>query len=157
MNARDIETTLRARASFTASVERLDRDTQRRLRAIRMETLATRADRPQGRWTWVGGLAAAGVLALIVFVPQLPHAPVTAPPPHATGATAPVEVARVALPQASAPAPAAAVAIAPTATGVVPHAGEAGTLETADPEMLSDLDFYHWLATQPGGQEPAGG
>ncbi|MBS0457988.1 MAG: hypothetical protein JSS44_11745 [Proteobacteria bacterium] len=157
MNARDIETTLRARASFEASVKHLDRDTGRRLRALRLETLEARLDRPQGRWAWAGGLAAAGVLALLVFVPQLPRAPLGAPAPHAATTTAPVAVARVSLPPTPAPAPVTAVAIAPTATVVAAHAGEAGTLETADPEMLSDLDFYHWLATQPGGQEPAGG
>lgn len=151
MNARDIETTLRARAAFDASTERIDPATRQRLRAIRAEALASRTSPRAGRWMWPASLATAGVLALVVFAPQGPR-------PMLTRATAPAHPATAHVAPATAPA-LATTAIAPDASesNAAAASGDALTLETADPDLLSDLEFYDWLATQPGHASGAGG
>ncbi|MBS0195062.1 MAG: hypothetical protein JSR34_12570 [Proteobacteria bacterium] len=155
MNARDIETTLRARASFEASVEHLDRDTRQRLRAIRVRTLDSGA-RPSiwARWAWPAGAAATAALALAVFMPHLPHAPV-----QPVGTTTRSDAAAVVLAAAASPTASTAMdaAIKPVLATSVTHASEAGTIETADPDMLSDLDFYDWLSRQQSESQNTGG
>ncbi|MBS0213874.1 MAG: hypothetical protein JSR26_11970 [Proteobacteria bacterium] len=155
MNARDIETTLRARASFEASVEHLDRDTRQRLRAIRGRALDGGA-RPAAwlRWAWSGGVVATAALALAVFLPHLPHAPVQPAGTPAHGDTAAIVLASASSPAASTAIDAAVKPVLATSTT---HASEAGTIETADPDMLSDLDFYDWLSRQHSESQNTGG
>lgn len=133
MNADDIERTLRARAAFDASVDHVDADTRRRLRDMRQHALRPAVSRPHARWLIPGGAALATALVVAVVVPRLQHG---------SGAQDPAPIAH-------APRAIAATAVDPAA----PVAGYASTLdpmEDADPDMLSDLDFYGWLAKQPG-------
>ncbi len=142
MNANDVETTLRARASFDASLEHIDPATRQRLRAIRMDALALRQGQRFARWMWPAGLAAAGMLALAVFMPRLPQVPLA----HGV---APTVVATA--------SPAAAQASAAPRANAAPAAADSLSLEAADPDMLTDLDFYAWLARQPGHRNGNGG
>jgi len=133
MNANDIETTLRARAAFNESIERIDGDTRRRLRESRVQAL--RAKPQRARWMWPAGAALAAAIALVLCMPDMS----LAPPKRVPDRT--VEVARHAM------------------TPVVAHPGQTTTasevavsepIEVVDPDLLSDLDFYGWLAKQPG-------
>jgi len=146
MNPADIERTLRARAAFNESVERLDPDTCQRLRAARVAALEARPRiGSSARWTWPAG-ALAAALAIALFVPRLTIAPAGTPASAASPAAA------------ASSAPMAAIASASPAT--TPAAGaessDAPSLETTDPEMLADLEFYGWLAKQPGTAVPGG-
>lgn len=148
MNADDIEKTLRARATFDASVDRLDRDTRLRLRAARLKALETGARPARTGWMWGAGMATAAALALAVFMPLLPRTP--APVASTSG---PIVVAS--RPAASSPLEAAASpALSANAQDAAVDAGE---LDAADPDMLSDLEFYGWLARQPGSTNDVGG
>lgn len=141
MNAHDIELALRARAAFNDSADRLDAGTRQRLRELRLRALDGDARRNRVRWMWpAAGMAAAAVLALVVFVPRLPQAPTTANPASSAALVAPQRITT-------------AIAVPTNASQSVATASdssETAALETADPDMLSDLEFYGWLAKQPG-------
>jgi hypothetical protein len=136
MNANDIELALRARAAFNDSVERIDANTRGRLRELRLRAQHGEPRRAPARWVWSTGAALTAALALAVFLPRLPHAPTTAAQP----ATMEVSTER----------PAATRTVAqhsdPT---MATEAAAPDSLEAADPQLLSDLDFYGWLAKQP--------
>ncbi|HEY2345536.1 MAG TPA: hypothetical protein VGH80_06570 [Xanthomonadaceae bacterium] len=148
MNAHDIELALRARSAFNDSIDRFDPDTRRRLRELRVRALDAKGHRVHVRWMWPAGMAAAAALVLAVFIPGLPMAPTAAI--HAP--TANVVVPQQAVRQVHAAHPGNPEVIA----AATPDAPEAATLETADPDLLSDLDFYGWLAKQPGNSTTGG-
>jgi hypothetical protein len=139
MNANDIEMALRARAAFNDSVDAIDADTRRRLRDLRLHAQRVAPRRTNARWIWPAGAALTAALALAVFMPRLPQAPTAAIPATAvvvaTAQHSPIASARDETP-----------AVAQTA---IPDSVDAPSLETADPDMLSNLDFYGWLAKQP--------
>ncbi len=136
MNAHDIELALRARAAYNDSVERIDADTRARLRSLRQRAQHADSRHTTARWVWPTGAALTAALAFAVFLPRLPHAPTAAQP-----------------------TPAVAIAVAPAPTGSIAqqtaptNIGETASpdaMESTDPELLRDLDFYGWLAQQPG-------
>ena len=143
MNAHDIELALRARAAFNDSVERIDTDTRSRLRNLRLRAQKGETDRARARWIWPAGAALTAALALAVFLPRLPHAETPSVQPVAAIATAALPSSGGSIAQTGIPARVGATA-APD------------PLETTDPELLRNLDFYGWLAKQPG-QNTAGG
>jgi hypothetical protein len=147
MNANDIEMALRARAAFSDSVERIDADTRRRLRDIRLHAQRSESRHKSARWMWPAGAAVTAALALAIFLPDLHQAPTTA---------LPTSTAVVATPQHAAATSTARDGSASVAQAATPDLTELPTLETADPDMLSDLDFYGWLAKQPGSGNPGG-
>jgi hypothetical protein len=147
MNANDIELALRARGAFNDSVERIDADTRRRLRDIRMHAQRGEPHNRAARWMWPTGAALTAALALAVFLPRLPQAPT---------ATLPAATAVVATTQYHAPTSSAGGNLATVAQTATPDLAELPSLETADPDMLSDLDFYGWLAKQPGTSKTGG-
>jgi hypothetical protein len=132
MNANDIETALRARAAFNESVEHIDADTRRRLRELRLQVLNTKPQR--ARWMWPVGAALASALAVVVFLPPMLRAP---------AASDPVTTAEVAQ-----PVPTSAT-VHPAHMATTNEIVASDTIEVVDPDMLSDLDFYGWLAKQP--------
>ncbi len=136
MNASDIETALRARAAFNASVDSVDADTRRRLRAIRLHAQHDEPRRAKARWAWPAGAALTAALALAVFLPRLPHAPAATTPIATVAITHPVTAFAATHP--------ARAQIATTN-----QVAASDPIEAADPDMLSDLDFYGWLAKQP--------
>jgi hypothetical protein len=136
MNANDIELALRARAAFNDSVERIDADTRSRLRELRLRAQHDERRHVPARWIWPTGAALTAALALAVFLPRMPHAPITTAQPTTTVAVIPRPAATLTVAQRSDPTEITNIT-APDA------------LETADPELLSDLDFYGWLAKQP--------
>jgi hypothetical protein len=138
---------LRARAAFSDSVERIDADTRRRLRDIRLHAQRSEPRHRSARWLWPAGAAVTAALALAVFLPHLPHAP-TAVLPSATAVVATAQHTA-----AASTAHDSNAALAQTAT---PDPAELPSLETADPDMLSNLDFYGWLAKQPGAGNSGG-
>ena len=142
MNANDIELALRARAAFNDSVECIDTDTRRRLRELRLRAQRTQKNHTSARWAWPAGAALTAALALVVFLPRMPHAPAATMP----AATVVAVTQRAATQAASHHADIAAVAAA------VPS----DSLEAVDPDLLSDLDFYGWLAKQPANTSPGG-
>ncbi len=142
MNANDIELALRARAAFNDSVECIDTDTRRRLRELRLRAQHTQKRHSSTRWAWPVGAALTAAFALVVFLPRMPHAPAAKMP----AATVVAVVPRTATQAAFHPIGIAAVAAA------VPS----DSLEAVDPDMLSDLDFYGWLAKQPANTSPGG-
>lgn len=136
MNANDIELAMRARAVFNDSVECIDADTRNRLRELRVRAQQGKPHHSPARWMWPTGAVLTAALALAVFLPRLPHTQVTAALPVTT-----------------------AIAVRPAAALTAIHRGGSATvteiaapdpLEATDPELLSDLDFYGWLAKQPG-------
>lgn len=133
MTANDIETTLRARAAFDESIERIDADTRRRLRESRLQALKGKPQR--ARWMWSAGAALAAALALVVFLPRMSRAPAARVPDTTAVVARPATTPVVARP-----------AQAATANEIA----AADPIEVVDPDMLSDLDFYGWLAKQPG-------
>jgi len=142
MNANDIETALRTRAAFNDSVEHIDTDTRRRLRELRLHALNGRPRRQHAIWMWPAGAALTAVFAVILFLPRIPHAPAVAAPATSASATA-----------------------QPATTMAATHPAQSATtneivasdpIEAVDPDMLSDLDFYGWLAKQPS-TDAAGG
>lgn len=144
MNANDIELALRARAVFNDSVERIDADTRRRLREMRLHVRHAEPRSTPARWVWPGGAAMAAALAMAVFLPRLLYPHMTAAQPT----TASV-----------------ATTTRPAATSIIgdrsdlttaTHAAAPDALETVDPELLSDLDFYGWLANQPNHRASGG-
>jgi hypothetical protein len=136
MNANDIELALRARAAFNDSVERIDANTRGRLREQRLRVQQDQRRHAPARWMWPTGAALTAALALAAFLPRMPHAPMASQP-----ATSIVAVAV---------RPATALTIAqPSNPTAVTNVAAPDALETADPELLSDLDFYGWLAKQP--------
>lgn len=139
MNAPDIELALRTRAAFNDSIERIDADTRQRLRNLRLRALQGEGQRGALRWAWPVGAGLAAVLALAMFVPILPRVPMPTTPvtPITAAATTPI-----------APAPADSIARqdVPTTSGATPAPD---AMETTDPELLSNLQFYGWLAKQP--------
>lgn len=136
MNANDIENALRARAAFNDSVEHIDADTRRRLRELRLHALSGKAPRARASWLWpVGAAALAASLAAIVLLPPMQHAPSSAIP-----VTTAVVAAR--------PTPAMSTTH-PAQTATINEIVASDPIETVDPDMLSDLDFYGWLAKQP--------
>ncbi|HEV2607448.1 MAG TPA: hypothetical protein VGT79_05650 [Xanthomonadaceae bacterium] len=140
MNANDIETALRARAAFNDSVECIDANTRRRLRELRLQALNGKPRHAHARWMWPAGAALTAALALAVFLPRLPQAPNTTT--HAAPTT-------IAMHHTASPASAAREipnSVVETATS---DSAETPSLETTDPDMLSNLDFYGWLAKQP--------
>jgi hypothetical protein len=139
MNAHDIETALRARAAFNDSVERIDADTRRRLRELRLQALNAAPRHAQARWMWPAGAALTAALALAVFLPRLPQAPTT--PTHA----APIAIATHHTASLASAARDIPNSVVETATS---DSAETPSLETTDPDMLSNLDFYGWLAKQ---------
>jgi hypothetical protein len=133
MNANDIETTLRARAVFNDSIERIDADTRRRLRELRLQALN---GKPQtARWIWSAGAVLAAALALVVFLPRMPRAPAARVP----------ETTAVVAKRATTP-----VTARPAQTTAANEIAASDPIEVVDPDMLTDLDFYGWLAKQPG-------
>jgi hypothetical protein len=142
MNANDIELALRSRAAFNSSVDSLDADTLRRLRDVRLHALQPRA-RPAGmRWLWPAGAVATAAIALATFLPHTQMATVT--PSTSGGVVASGAASTVRDAHAS---------IAQTATSDLL---QAPSVEAADPDALSDLEFYRWLATQPGNGSSGG-
>ncbi len=142
MNANDIELALRSRAAFNDSVACIDADTRRRLRELRLRAQqAEPIRRTTARWAWPLGAALTAAMALVVFMPRTPHAS-AAPMP-----TTIVAVASHATNQA---------VINPSNTTSVSMAVSADAFDAADPEMLSDLDFYGWLAEQPANDSSGG-
>ncbi len=134
MNANDIELALRARATFNDSVECIDADTRHRLRALRLRAQAGEPPRTGMRWILPAGALLFAACGLLVLVPRMSHAPVASAP-----------TARVAAAQPVAPA---------TTVQRNPGIADARTtkpdsLDAVDPDMLSDLEFYGWLAKQP--------
>jgi hypothetical protein len=152
MNAHDIELALRARATFNDSVDRIDADTRRRLRDLRLHAQQGDPRHSGIRWIWPAGAAVTAALALAVFLPPLPHAPTNAAPAASVAIAAPHAVS------AGSAAHENPSAIAGIATPGVTDASstDAPTLETTDPDMLSDLDFYGWLARQPNASNSGG-
>lgn len=142
MNAQDIELALRSRAAFNNSVERIDPNTRNRLRELRLRVQRGVPRYAPVRWAWPAGAALTATLALAVFLPLMPHTQIAASRPT-TIAIVDQPASNRTLAQRSNPT-AATHAVAPDA------------LEAADPELLSDLDFYGWLAKQPN-QSAAGG
>jgi hypothetical protein len=139
MNAEDIELALRSRAAFNESVEHLDADTRRRLREARLRAQQGETRRTGSRWIWPTGAALTAALALAVFLPpRLAHAPT------ATTSAPAVVVAPL---RASPAVPTNSDTETAAQTGA-PDMAEASSPETADPDMLNDLDFYGWLAKQ---------
>jgi hypothetical protein len=141
MNASDIELALRARAAFNDSVACIDADTRRRLRELRQRAQHDAPHCTNTRWAWPVGAALAAALALVTFMPHMPHAPVSAMP-AATVTVAQSAATRVTVNQGN--------------SGAVAEVAATDALEAADPEMLSDLDFYGWLAKQPGTRASGG-
>jgi len=139
MNANDVETALRARAAFNDSVERIDADTRRRLRELRLR--AQRGELRRTRWMWPAGAALAAVLAVIVFLPRMPHAP---------SAKVPATTAVVAQPVAT------MTTMRPAQTAIASETAASDPIEVVDPDMLSDLEFYGWLAKQPDADATGG-
>jgi hypothetical protein len=136
MNAHDIELALRARAAFNDSVERIDADTRNRLRNLRLRAQQGESRHVAARWAWPAGAALTAALVLAVFLPRLPHAPT-----------------------AEHPIPSVAVTVKPAPSGSIAQQGNPANvgetvapdaMESTDPELLRDLDFYGWLAKQPG-------
>lgn len=159
MNAPDIETTLRARAAFNASLAHLDDDTRHRLRAARLRALEPKASAHGHRWLWPAGAALAAALAVVVVLPRMTPAPIMPQALASTAAdtaaaTAPAITAATvvaATPTASTPRIVAATPVEPAlATNDAHESLDASTVDTADPDMLDQLDFYGWLAQQPG-------
>jgi len=141
MNANDIETALRARAAFNDSVERLDADTRRRLRELRLQALQGKPRHAFPRWMWPAGAALVAVLAVVVLLPRVSHAPAVA------------VQARSAVVAHSVPANATVRSAQSAATNEI---AASDPIETVDPDMLSDLDFYGWLAKQPDADATGG-
>jgi hypothetical protein len=135
MNANDIELALRARAAFNDSVERIDADTRSRLRELRLRAQYRERRHVSARWIWPTGAALTAALALAVFLPRMPHAPSTVAQTTTVAAT---------------PRPATTLTVAQSSdpTEII-NVAAPDALETADPELLRDLDFYGWLAKQP--------
>ena len=140
MNANDIELALRARAAFNDSVERIDAATRGRLRELRLRAQHSERRHVPVRWVWPTGAALTAALALAVLLPRMPHAPMTAAQPTMAAAQ---------------PAAARTLALGSN-PAMVGNAAAPDALEAADPELLSDLDFYGWLAKQPS-HSAAGG
>lgn len=172
MNAPDIETTLRARAAFNASVEHLDDDTRRRLRAARLRALEPKASAHGHRWLWPAGAALAAALAIVVVLPRMTPAPITPQPIASSVTDAQTTMAPLGASTATASngaTSATSAHVIATATPAEPileqpilatNAGhetlDASTVDTADPEMLDQLDFYGWLAQQPDSSHGGG-
>ena len=139
MNAEDIELAMRSRATFNDGVDRIDADTRRRLRDVRLRAQQGEARQAATRWMWPAGAALTAALALAVFLPRLPQAPATtthaAPIASATQHSASLASTAREIPDS----------VVETATS---DSAETPTLETIDPDMLSNLDFYGWLAKQ---------
>jgi hypothetical protein len=84
---------------------------------------------------WPTGAALTAALALAVFLPRMPHVQMIAAQPTTIAVT---------------PRPAATLSVAQRSDPAeITNVAAPDTLETADPELLSDLDFYGWLAKQP--------
>jgi hypothetical protein len=140
MNANDVETALRARAAFNDSVDCIDADTRRRLRELRLQALGDKPRHARARWAW--SLASAlAVLAVIVFWPRMPHAPATAVPATTAVVAQPVPTR----------AP-----VHPTHTPTANEIAASDSIEVVDPDMLSDIEFYGWLAKQPDADASGG-
>jgi len=135
MNANDIETALRARAAFNNSVERIDADTRRRLRVLRLQVLDRNRRRTYARWMWPAGAVLTAMIAVAVFLPRMQQAPPVAAPSR-TAVVAARPVATIATEH-------------PAALATIKEIAVSDAIEVVDPDMLSDLDFYGWLATQP--------
>lgn len=141
MNAHEIELALRSRAAFNDSVDHLDTDTRRRLRDMRLHALQPRARATGTRWLWPAGAAVTAAIALAAFLPHAPFGPASPTAPRGDLASSAAPPARDARP-----------AIAETASDLM----QPPSVDTADPEALSDLEFYRWLARQPGNSSPGG-
>jgi hypothetical protein len=138
MNANDIETTLRARAAFNASVDSIDADTRRRLRESRLQ--AQHGAQRRARWVWPTGAALTAALVLVVLLPRTPHVPV---------ATVPTTMTTIAQPAVATTTTRTRGDIASIADITAPDPVNVDAIEAADPDMLSDIEFYGWLAKQP--------
>ena len=132
MNANDVELALRARAAFNDSVDRIDADTRRLLRESRLRAQRGEHRRTIPIWAWPAGAALTAALAVAAFLPRISHAPAAA-----------IVTAAVARPGAASAIVHGNDAIAKA------QASMQDSPETVDPDMLSDLDFYGWLAKQP--------
>jgi hypothetical protein len=144
MNAHDIELALRARAAFNDSVERIDADTRNRLRSLRLRAQQGESRHSTARWAWPTGAALTAALALAVFLPHMPHS-----------ATATTAQPTPAVAAAATPAPAGSIVQSTAPTNILENAAP-DAMESADPELLRDLDFYGWLAKQPGNNASGG-
>ena len=146
MNAHDIELALRARASFNDSVDRIDADTRRRLRDVRLRVQRVETRGAGARWIWPAGAALTAAFALAVFLPRLPQAP---------AATAPVTTLATAAPHTvlASMAQDHPMSVAQTANS---NADAAPSIEAADPDTLDDTGFYGWLAKQPDSGKAGG-
>ena len=145
MNAQDIELALRARAAFNESVEHIDADTRNRLRGLRLRAQQGEPRPATARWVWPTGAALTAALALAVFLPRMAHAPAVTVGQPATPGVA------IAVP----PAPAGSVAQRGGSTHVSDSVAP-DAMESTDPELLRDLDFYGWLAKQSGDNASGG-
>jgi cytochrome c-type biogenesis protein CcmH/NrfG len=141
MNANDIELALRARAAFNDSVECIDAETRRRLRNLRLRAQQGEPRHAPVRWAWPAGAALTAILALAVFLPRMPHTPIATMPATTVAASKQPTVATSTH----------RIAAAAVATSVAQDPAEA-----VDPDMLTDLDFYGWLAKQPGANASGG-
>ncbi len=134
MNANDIDMTRRARAAFNGSVDRIDADTCLRLRDARLHAQGGHAQRTPGRRAWHVGAALTAAMALAAIVPRPLHAP-----------------------DANARMAAATTDATHDKNAIdYPQAAVLDSLETVDPDMLSDLDFYGWLADRPDSNASGG-
>ena len=136
MNANDVELALRARAVFNDSVDRIDADTRRRLRDLRLHAQHGGQRRTAPLWAWPAGAVLTVALAVVAFMPRMAHD----------------QAATAYIPQPSA---AAAVVRGNDMVAKAPAPGQ-DALEAVDPDMLSDLDFYGWLAKQPSNDASGG-
>ncbi len=141
MNANDIELALRARAVFNGSVDRIDIDTLRRLRDLRLHAQQVEPRRSSARWVWPAAAGLTAALALVAFLPHMPRAPAVATPAPTVSIVPPV---------------APPTMVARTSAATVADVVAADAVEAVDPDMLSELDFYGWLAKQPGNSATGG-
>ncbi len=142
MNANDIELALRARAAFNDSVECIDADTRRRLRELRLRAQHDQPHRTNARWAWPVGAALTAALALATFMPRMPRTPATA-----------ISATTVVVTQSAATH---VVVDQGNVTAATDEVATSDSLDAADPEMLSELDFYGWLARQPSTRAAGG-
>jgi hypothetical protein len=74
-------------------------------------------------------------LAVVVFLPRMQHAPAAAAVPATTAVVM---------------HPVTAMTVAhPAQTTTTSEIAATDPIEVVDPDLLSDLDFYGWLAKQP--------
>ena len=134
--ARDAALANRARGVFRDACDATDVVSARRLAQARRAALATRATPHRVHVSWLAPLAGAAaccafVVGMVWLQPNTRVAPTTA---HRSVATVPTASV------------AAIAAITPIASGGDDVATE---VDNGQMDMVQNLDFYRWLATQP--------